>query len=95
MQGKCSCGFDGEIESYMLNVLDRKVNEYGLRCLQCEKFYHAYYSTAELEILKTAAMAQHSTRKEKRLYVREFNKLQAKYRKIYGTKQPAIQKPTA
>lgn len=90
MQGKCSCGFNGEIEGYTLNVLDRKVNEYGLRCPQCQKFYHAYYSTTELELLKTAAMAQRATRKQKRLYVREFNKLQAKYRKIYGTKEPQI-----
>jgi hypothetical protein len=95
MQGKCSCGFDGEIESYTLNVLDRKVNEYGLRCPQCEKFYHGYYSTTELDNLKQDALAKHSTRKQKRLYVREFNKLQLRYRKIYGTSEPQLQKPTA
>lgn len=95
MQGKCSCGFNGEIAGYTLNVLDRKVNEYGLRCPQCKKFYHGYYSTTELDNLKQVALAKNATRKIKRLYVREFNKLQAKYRKIYGTKEPEITAKTS
>lgn len=69
MQGKCSCGFNGEIEGYTLNVLDRKVNEYGLRCPQCEKFYHGYYSTTVLELMKQAALTKNATRQQKRLYV--------------------------
>jgi hypothetical protein len=95
MQGKCSCGFNGEIDGYTLNVLDRKVNEYGLRCPQCEKFYHAYYTTDRLERIKQAAISKTSTGTQRRLYHREFSKLQLRYRKIYGTKEPAIQKPAA